>query len=341
MMRLRKVCSKLNKPIVNSFKLSDLETISALLKTNLSLKDSFMIAKNKHNKDIFKLIIERLDNGELIESIFKDYLKDDIKKYFLAFIKYLSFNQSLNLALEISNEEKDFKIRIFKEISYPLFLLAFTVGGIYIFNQYCFDALFNSMNQFGSDINSLYVFKTILDIGINVSLVMMLVLLFGLLFFTRKKRLVMAYILLEKYWPHSMIKEYLSSRFVIYFRACYKVGLKTKETMEILKNIKDQPLISFIAFHIDEAFLKGNSIDDALKNPYIDDKLSSFVRIAMYTSEVEKMLEAYFINFKKRFSKYCQNMSKFIQLTSYLLIGVIVIFIYQILFIPMGIIGGL
>ena len=90
-MRLRKVCSKLNKPIVNSFKLSDLETISALLKTNLSLKDSFMIAKNKHNKDIFKLIIERLDNGELIESIFKDYLKDDIKKYFLAFIKYLSF----------------------------------------------------------------------------------------------------------------------------------------------------------------------------------------------------------------------------------------------------------
>ena len=47
------------------------------------------------------------------------------------------------------------------------------------------------------------------------------------------------------------------------------------------------------------------------------------------------------MQFEKRFKKYMNKLSLGIQLTSYILVGIVIIFVYQILFIPMSMIGGL
>ena len=328
------------KLIKKFYNCEDIDALIKLLNVGLSLHETLTIIKSPSNKEISRQIIARLNQGELIESVLPNYLKPNLANYFKIFINYLSLKDALSLSLSIIKSENNLKNQIIKDLSYPICLLTFTLIGIYLFNAYCFDGLIGSLNQFDVDFHQLILFKNILDFAINGLMISLLFFLLAFLYFSRPKRLTFAYILMNKYVPEATYKEYLTSRFAIYFNACYKMGIKTKETLNILKAVKSQPLISFIAFHLDEDLLKGEDIEEAVKSPYLDERLSRYIRIARYSDDFGEMLQIYYENFKMRFSYKCKRMSKVIQIASYLLIGVLIIFIYQILFIPMGIIGG-
>ena len=328
------------KLIKRFYNCEDIDALIKLLNVRLSLKEALTIIKSQNNKEISHQIIARLNRGELIESVLPDYLRPNLANYFKIFIDYLSLKDALNLAMNIVKNETNLKNQIIKDLSYPVCLLVLTLVGIYLFNTYCFDELIGSLNQFEMDFHHLIIFKNILDFSINGLMILLLFFLLVFLYFSRPKRLTFAYILMNKYIPKATYKDYLTSRFTIYFNACYKMGIKTKETLNILKAVKSQPLISFIAFHLDEDLSKGEDIEDAVKSPYLDERLSRYIRIARYSDDFGEMLQIYYDNFKMHFSYQCKRMSKIIQITSYLLIGVLIIFIYQILFIPMGIIGG-
>ena len=329
--------SKLKKTL---FKQEELEAISGLLNAGLSISDSLCIIKNRYNASIVKDLEQRLDNGELIEKIFIDYLSPEFHNYFKAFISYLSFRDSLSLMISIKTKELNNKERTVKELTYPICLLLAVIVAIILFNGLCFDSLIKTMTVFKTDLSYLIIFKEIIDILVRLMIVIFVIILLMLWYFTRKKRIVYAYILLQKYCPRSMIKEYFSANFITYYLECLKLGIKTKDSINILKSFKHQPLISFIAFHVDEAFLSGKDMKEAMKNPFLDSKVSRFINIAIYSNNIETMLETYLKNFDYRFSRYCRKLSKIIQIFSYVSIAIVIIFIYQILFIPMSIIGG-
>ncbi len=328
------------KLIKKFFSVEDLDALNKLLRVNLPLKDALAIIKTHKNGTNVEEIVKRLDRGEMIETIFGDYLIKEIRHYFKVFIHYLTLLDALGLSLKIYKTEHELKHHVYKELTYPVCLLVFTLVGIYLFNAYCFEGLMNSLNQFNIDFHELLVFKEVLDIAINALMILILIVLVGFMYFSRPKRLVFAYVLLNKYFPKATYKEYLSSRFILYFDACYETGIKTKETITLLKAIKNQPLISFLAFHIDEDLLKGEEMEEALHSPYIDERLSRYIKIARYSDDLGEMLKIYYDDFKIRFAHKCQSFSKAIQLSSYILIGIVIIFVYQILFIPMEIIGG-
>ena len=320
--------------------LYDLEDLSSLISTNVALKDALLIIKQKRNTKIINEIIYRLDKGDIFEDIIYTYLPNNISVYFKAFMSYLSFENALNITISIINKEKRIKENLAKDLAYPLLMLTVSVVGIYLFNEYGFNPLLNSVSSFSDDLAKVYKFKSFIDILIKSLFIMIIIFLSGVLYFSRRKRLVFAYILLQKYIPNSIIKEYLSSRFVLYFNECTRIGIKTKDSITILKSLKQFPLISFIAYHVNEAFLEGESIENAMKNKYLDYRLSRILKISLYNGKMVRMLESYMDNFEKRFKKKCQNFSKYIQVISYVLIGVIIVFVYQILFIPMSAIGG-
>lgn len=340
MKQLKKAYSMKKKPSKTYFKLEELEAIAGLLNAGLSINDALCIIKNKYNRLIINELENRLMLGDSIEKIFTDYLNKEYHAYFKAFISYLSFSDSLTLLLSIKAKEVANKEKTLKELTYPLMMLLGVMIAVILFNGFCFDALIDTMSVFRKDLSYLVIFKEIIDILIHLIIVISLIVLLLIIYFTRRKRIVLSYVLLQKYCPRSMIKEYLSSIFITYYLECLKLGIKTKDSIEILKTFKHQPLISFLAFHIDEAFLSGKDMKEAMKNPYLDARLSRFINIAIYSNDIERMLETYLRNFELRFNRYCQHIAKSIQLFSYLTIGIVIIFIYQILFIPMSIIGG-
>ncbi len=340
-MQKGKVLSKLVPARANLLSHDDLEGLSELLKTDLSLTDAFSIIKTKRNEKVIDKISERLKNGEMIEVIFKDHITSSLKVTFEAFISYLSFEMTLRLILSIEKEEGGFTKKVKKDLTYPILLLTFSVIGIYLFNSYCFEPLLYSMDQFASDLTDLYLFKDVLDVIITVMFVLILCGLILFLYFHKPKRQVLAYILLERYMKDSLIKEYLTSQFVLFFAECYKIGLKTKDSIDILRHLRSKPLVSFIASNVDRGLLEGKGMAGALDNKYLDERIIRFIKIAMYSGEMEGMLESYLVQFRKRFTKYCAKWAKAIQVASYGMIGLVIIFIYQILFIPMGVLGGL
>ena len=320
---------------------SDLEALATLLETDISLADAFSLLETKANKNIFDAITERLKRGEPIEKVFGGYLHKRYKSTFQAFISYLSLQKTLSLMIEVDKREGAFLRSIGKDLIYPLALLVFSIVGIYLFNGYCFEPLLNSMSQFSSDITGIYIFRTVLDIVITFIFVLLLIASIIFLYFTRPKRVVLAYVLLQRYWSSSILKEYLTSRFVLFFAECYKIGLKTKDSIDILKNLKARPLVAFLANTVDKGLLQGDTMTQAMQTPYLDEKIARFIKIAQYSGAMEPMLESYMAQFQMRFTSFCKRLDKAIQTLSYGMIGLVIIFIYQILFIPMGVLGGL
>ena len=103
--------------------------------------------------------------------------------------------------------------------------------------------------------------------------------------------------------------------------------------------MREKPLISFLAYHVDEAFMKGEGMAEALDNPYLDSRLQSFMKMAVVSLNFDKLLRRYVevcaMDMERRIKKY----TRIVQFSIYILIGVMLIFIYQVLFLPIQAIG--
>lgn len=322
------------------FNAETLSSLADLLNINISLSEALDIVCTKKEKNIVRIVEDRIKNGEKISEVFADHLRGDIALYFRALINYLSFKDALVLAITTSAKKKAIVEKMVKETVYPLTLMSFSIIGIYLFNAFAFEPLINSVANFSFDKQALFVFKYGLDIVIDLLLFLIVAAGFLFLYFRKKKHHVWLYVRLNRYFPSSMIKEYLSSQFILYLVECHKIGIKTKDSINILKSLKDQPLISFLAYHVDDAFLKGKSFEEAVNNRYLDKNLSMIIRIGIISGKLDVMMTNYLETFIKRFAQYCRIRAKIMQVASYVLIGIIIMFVYQILFIPMSAIGG-
>lgn len=335
---------KVKLPIIKAkayFKSRDLFALETLLRSDVDLKNALLLIKTKQNKGIVEELIQKLDHGVLLEEIFPEFLKSDVRSYFLALAPYLSLLENLYLTLKLFKEKKALESSIQKALVYPLGMLFLSLAGVYLFNSFCFDGLLNAFSSLSSNLNGLEVFKEILDFTISLIFILILLILGLLLYFSRPKRQVLAYVFLCKYLSFSVLKDYLSNEFMIYFKECQALGIKTYDTINILKHLKEKPLITFLAHEVDRALLRGDDLKGAMSQPFIDERLAYFIKIASSSVDSFGMIDLYLNDFKARFSRFCLKLAKIIQISAYALVGILIIFVYQILFIPMSMLGGI
>lgn len=315
--------------------IEDLSYISKLLNTNLSLRQALELLKNKSNAKIFGKIIKSLDQGQMIENVIGDYLPKQIKEYMLPLLKTISFSSALSLSLEFNSKHADGENKLMSEIAYPCILLFITVTVLYLFDLYGMDTIFNLISSFETDLQLYQSMRILFRIFINIFYYGLLIGILLLIFFMQPKRISILYVFLSKYFPNSLINTYYSEEFVSLLIICVNNGYKTKEALSILKSMKSKPIIAFLAFHMDEALLEGETLKEAAKKNYYDLALSRFIKIANYTNDFANMLQSYASLAQERIKRNMKKYTLTIQLSTYAFIGVIVIFIYQILFVPM------
>ena len=105
--------------------------------------------------------------------------------------------------------------------------------------------------------------------------------------------------------------------------------------MEILKGMTYKPLVAFIASEIDRSLMDGDRIESAMDSIYIDPSLKRFFKIALYSSDMENMLQGYLEMCSYRLLKQSRIFTKAVQAVSYCSIGLILIVVYQALMLPM------
>lgn len=153
-------------------------------------------------------------------------------------------------------------------------------------------------------------------------------------YMTRNKRKTLSYILLCKL-KDNILQQYYCGEMVSLFLECLKNGYKTKQCLELLRGLISKPIVSFLAFHLDESLLAGDSLKDATSQNYYDSLLSGYIKIASLTNNFEQYLENYVFLNQKKIKDKIKRYTIILQGSVYGLIGVVIIFVYQIMLMPM------
>lgn len=315
--------------------IEDLTYLSKIIGTNIPFNQALKLIENNHNSKLFTKITEKLNEGKLVEEILPDYLPKQIKDYFVPLQKSLSFSSALSLSLQFYERSRTSQDKILSVIAYPCILLFITITVLYLFDLYGMDTIFSLIGTFNSNLSIYQDIRLVFRIVINIAYYLLLIMSLLVIVLMQPSKITILYIFLAKVFPNSLITTYYSQEFVSLLLICTTRGYKTKESLHILKNMKTKPIINFLAFHMDKDLLEGETLKQATKKTYYDLSLSKFVKIANYTNDFENMLENFVSLAKEKIERKTKRYTLTIQLLTYSFIGIIIVFIYQILFMPM------
>ena len=315
--------------------IDDLRAILALTKTSLPLQECLKLLKNKDNSLVFDKVMQNLKNGKQSSELISPYLESKIKNSFSAFIKILSFEKALELTINLYDFENKRSRKLRKDLFYPLSLFFFSLIGIYLFDIYGLDSIFAILKSFKIDVEVFKIGRYIMRLFSYLSFVLISLFLITITFFKRTNNIVLAYIFANKYLHNSILETYYSQHFIALFSLCSELGYKTKDSLMIIKNMHEKPIVAFIASRVDQDFLKGQDAFEALNNNYLDPRVSAFIKVASASLNFEEALKRYVKVVDLELERKINFYSKTVQMTIYCLIGVLIIFIYQVLFLPM------
>lgn len=309
--------------------------IVSLMENGFSFTDTLLILKTKRNEQRITHVLEKLEQGQTFKYVFSSLLPICYRKYFDNFICYLPVLESMRISIELASHEERTKQKMMKDMIYPIIMLFLMFFGMYLFNGFVFPQMITLMTSFEVNVTSYYFLRSLIQL---LSWLTTFVIVMGMLLwivFQYPQRKCWLYRVLVKHVPDSLMVQKASAEFARYFLECVRVRISTIQTMKILLDIKEKPLVSLIAQELNESLCKGESFENTLHTPYVEHALQQFFQIALHGSNCEKMLEGYLVMNQQRHIKQVRIFTRSVQLSCYGTIALILLVVYQILMLPM------
>ena len=312
----------------------DVKSMSQLLLHGLSLVEILQLLETDRNKDVFDVIRKEMKEGQTLNHIFLKVTPNEINKFLMVYLRMMPLSEALKHSLSLYERQKQLKDNLVKTLRYPLLLLLGTMIGFIIFSKLCMPMMMNVFSMFTTDVSLLYFQK-----GIQVlSLVLLFLLIVGLLvvsYYLHQDHQVQGYIALNRFKQGNLWTLSVSCNFAMYFNETLKAGCGTRETILLLQETQ-QVLVEFLSECVENLLMKGERLDKALKHPYLDEQLARFIVVGMQSGQLEVFLEQYVELAQGLIEKKAKFFTRLLQLVSYGLIGMVLIFIYQILLMPLS-----
>ena len=304
-----------------------------------SIMDALYVIQDEKNRGIIEQIKKKLGDGLHVDDIFCCHLPKCIQSHFSSFLCFLPFEQALRLALKLEDYDQKTSRLLGKSLMGPGLLLVGCLIGIQLFNALCYPALINLMRGFEANTLGLQVMHTVLTITTFLVFGLLFIFIAVFVYFASPKRQVMGYIIACRLHLGYLLCHFMSGQFAYYFNECVESGCMTQKTLLILQRIKKKPLLVFLAYHVEQALLKGETIEIAMGHRFMDPSLQKFMQIAVHSSSLKQMLNSYITLNQKRGQFICRRWSQRITAFAYATIGILVLFVYQILLLPLSIMG--
>lgn len=305
------------------------------MENGFSFTDTLQILKTKRNEHRITHVLEKLEQGQTFKEAFSLLLPHCYRRYFNNFIRYLPVLESMRISVELATHEEKMKQKMMKDMVYPVVMLFVMFIGMYLFNGFVFPQMMTLMTSFEINVSSYYFLRSLIQL---LSWLVTILFVVGMLFwvvFQEPNRKCWLYRVLIKYVPDSLMVQKASAEFARYFLECVRVRISTKQTMKILLDMKEKPLVRLIAQELNDALSKGESFEVTLHTPFVEHALQQFFQIALHGSNCEKMLEGYLVMNQQRHIKQVRIFTRSVQLSCYGAIGLILLVVYQILMLPM------
>ena len=305
------------------------------MENGFSFTDTLQILKTKRNECRITQVLEKLEQGQTFKDAFSMLLPHCYRRYFNNFIRYLPVLESMRISVELATHEEKMKQKMMKDMVYPVVMLFVMFIGMYLFNGFVFPQMMTLMTSFEINVSSYYFLRSLIQL---LSWLVTILFVVGMLLwvvFQEPNRKCWLYRVLVKYVPNSLMVQKASAEFARYFLECVRVRISTKQTMKILLDMKEKPLVRLIAQELNDALSKGESFEVTLHTPFVEHALQQFFQIALHGSNCEKMLEGYLVMNQQRHIKQVRIFTRSVQLSCYGAIGLILLVVYQILMLPM------
>lgn len=319
----------------------DCQAIVQLMENGFSLMESLRVIEDTNNKVVLQNIFVRLRQGESISTIFTNYCPKAYQTYFSCFILYMPFLDALATSIHIVQQEEANQKQILSGMLYPSLLFVAMLLGIYMFNVWIMPNMMQLMVGFDVDITFYEILHLVLLYGCMGVLVLLGVIVIFVIIALQKNHIVFTYQWISKYFPQNILVQYVSEQFARFFLECQKRNISTKNTCTILSQLHEKPCVAFIAQEMDKSLNVGIGMEEAMQKTRIEKALLQFFRIAFYASDTQAMLEGYLSMVAVRKQKAIRTYTRNIQCISYSCIGIVLIFVYRILMIPMTMLQSL
>ena len=313
-----------------------LSGISALMQNGFSLQQTLDILETGSEKTVFEEIRMRLEQGEAVSDFLCEYTPKTYAGYLGGFLQYMPFYNALALSIHLADDDDHNQNELLKGILYPVLMMVGMLGAAAVFSLTILPAMVSLMEGFGLHDPSYAWMKTMIPVAAMIILTMMIAGLIVFVIATREKYIVSAYRFLLRFCKDSLPVQIASRSFTRFFLECVRQKLSTRKCMEILQKLPKRPVVSYIASELDRSMQEGYSLEDASDTVLLESSLSRFMKTAVYSSDCEKMLEGYLKMTDIRTRVQIRRFSRTVQFVSYLLIGVLIVLMYRLLFMPMN-----
>lgn len=314
----------------------DVEALSALMEGGFAFTDALKVLETEKNKTYFDKMRRQLENGQELRTFIKDYVPVAYQKYLTDFLAFLTVNDSLLLAKTMVQKERSDRQLLFKGLLYPFLLLAGISFGIVLFDKTVLPGMMSMLSSFGTADTSVVVLSKLVELFSWLLFSTVIVSAILLLIFLSDARIVSTYCLLAKHFSGTLLVQYASRQFAIFFLQCKARNMSTRESIALMKNLSSRPLVSFIAGELDRVFLQGETFEHALNSVYIEPALARFFKISLYSENTEAMLEAYLAMCDQRTKGQIKRLTQIMQCITYGAAGIVIVVVYRILMMPMS-----
>ena len=133
-----------------------------------------------------------------------------------------------------------------------------------------------------------------------------------------------------------LIQKHISSHFALVYYHCVRMGIHTRTALQMLKNCTSQPLFCFLAEHVDLQLSKGNDLVEAVGIQYLDASFQKLMKTIVLSASALSLLEGYLKVADAKRRKSMKQIGQLIQTIAYLFIAIMIVLVYQVLFLPLS-----
>ena len=246
----------------------------------------------------------------------------------------------LGFILKQQEFQKKMKEIVRKTLTYPSFLLLMSLAISYFFLTYLIPQILHSLSEFEIETQLNILIHTIELIQIVFFIVLMLCFLFYLC--TRNKQLqILIYSYTYKHFSKNIIFDWISLNFANLLLLLYQSSLPIQECIKAIHALRQQYIISTLSYRMKTQLEDGKPLNVVIMNAIITQELKAYLLIAIESGQFLVVLQDYVQLKQKNFEMSINKLAKTLQFIAYTYISLLLIIMYQVIFLPMQFINNI
>jgi len=253
--------------------------------------------------------------------------------------KYLNDEQCLRMWLMISKLNSEFGLKLFKKILYPVFICIFTYASLLFFKM---TLLHRVQTMFAIESNLTVIsFNVTIIVLTMVYVIAVIVLVLMKIVLNDSNTRNFFYQWLHTRCKDNLLTVYTTGLFSRMLKECIKSGISTQKSLEMLRKTSDYPFIAFLAGNCLGKLTEGNSFNDSISDIETDSSFKFYMQMGFYEHNVITQLDNY-CEFNSEYLDFkLKRLIDYFNIFVYFQFSLSVILLYQVIQIPMSIIGSM